>query len=199
MPEKLIPEKQVSGKLVSEAGKPAMAEQVFDAKVPVMIFRIRRPGACIWVMIQKEKESAFMEYRRFENTIVARIDKGEDMFEKLKRIAVLEDIKLAEVGGLGTFSHMNVGVYDLEERRFKGNDFDGMFEIVSLTGTINTMNGEYYAHLHASAADAEGHVFGGHLSEGTVGATMELVIRIIEGVVDREKDEKTGLNIFKFS
>ena len=42
-------------------------------------------------------------------------------------------------------------------------------------------------------------MFGGHLSEGTVGATMELVIPIIEGVVDREKDEKTGLNIFKFS
>ena len=90
-----------------------------------------------------------MEYRRFGNKIVVRIDMGEDMFAALKTLAEQEKILLAEVGGLGTFSHMNVGVYDLNERRFKGNDFDGMFEIVSLTGTINTMNGEYYAHLHA--------------------------------------------------
>ena len=139
-----------------------------------------------------------MEYRRFGNKIVVRIDMGEDMFAALKTLAEQEKILLAEVGGLGTFSHMNVGVYDLNERRFKGNDFDGMFEIVSLTGTINTMNGEYYAHLHASAADAAGNVFGGHLSEGIVGATMELVITVIDGTVVRVKDDKTGLNIFRF-
>ena len=32
------------------------------------------------------------------------------------------------------------------------NDFAGSFEIVSLTGTINTMDGEFYCHLHMSAA-----------------------------------------------
>lgn len=139
-----------------------------------------------------------MEYRRFGNSIVVRIDMGEDLFEKMKRVALLEDVKLATVSALGTFSHMNVGVYDIEERKFKGNSFDGMFEIVSLLGTIDTMNGEYYAHLHASAADARGNVFGGHLSEAVIGATMEMVITVIDGQIDREKDEKTGLNIFKF-
>ncbi len=139
-----------------------------------------------------------MEYRRFDQTIIARMDMGEDLLAELKNIAVAENIKLASVSGLGTFSHMNVGVYDLAERRFKGNDFDGMFEIVSLTGTINTMNGEYYAHLHTAAGDAAGNVFGGHLSAGTVGATAELVITVIDGIVDRVKDEKTGLNIFSF-
>ena len=45
-----------------------------------------------------------MEYRRFGNTIVARIDQGEDVLEKMKRIAMLEDVKLASVSALGTFS-----------------------------------------------------------------------------------------------
>ena len=96
-----------------------------------------------------------MEYRRFGNTIVARIDQGEDVLEKMKRIAMLEDVKLASVSALGTFSSMTVGIYDLEKRQFMGNDFEGMFEIVSFTGTINTMDGKYYSHIHAAAADAK--------------------------------------------
>ena len=31
-----------------------------------------------------------MEYRRFENTIIARIDKGEEIVEKVKEIATKE-------------------------------------------------------------------------------------------------------------
>ena len=53
-----------------------------------------------------------MEYRRFGNTIVARIDQGEDVLEKMKRIAMLEDVKLASVSALGTFSSMTVGIYE---------------------------------------------------------------------------------------
>ena len=108
-----------------------------------------------------------MEYRRFGNTIVARIDQGEDVLEKMKRIAMLEDVKLASV--------MTVGIYDLEKRQFMGNDFEGMFEIVSFTGTINTMDGKYYSHIHAAAADAKGNVYGGHLSHGIIGVTCEMV------------------------
>ena len=59
-----------------------------------------------------------MEYRRFGNTIVARIDQGEDVLEKMKRIAMLEDVKLASVSALGIFSSMTVGIYDLEKRQF---------------------------------------------------------------------------------
>ncbi len=99
-----------------------------------------------------------MEYRRFENTVIVRMDRNEDLFAELKKVALKENIKLASISALGTFSHMNVGVYDLDQRKFVGNDFDGMFEIVSLTGTINTMDGEYYCHLHTAAGDKNGNV-----------------------------------------
>ena len=70
--------------------------------------------------------------------------------------------------------------------------------IVSLTGTVNTMNGEYYSHLHMSAANESGAVVGGHLNAARVSATCEMVIRVIDGAVDRFKDDVTGLNLFKF-
>ena len=139
-----------------------------------------------------------MEYRRFGNTIVARIDQGEDVLEKMKRIAMLEDVKLASVSALGTFSSMTVGIYDLERRQFMGNDFEGMFEIVSFTGTINTMDGAFYTHLHMSAGNEKGEVFGGHLNRAVISATCEMVITVIDGRVDRFHSEEIGLNLFQF-
>ena len=48
-----------------------------------------------------------MEYRRFDNTIVARIDRGEEVLEQVAAIAQAEQIKLASVQALGAVG----GVY----------------------------------------------------------------------------------------
>ena len=86
----------------------------------------------------------------------------------------------------------------VNEKRYVKNEFKGYFEIVSLTGTVNTKGGKHYSHLHISAGDESGRVFGGHLNEAHISATAEVVIRMINGEVDRFYDDTTGLNLFKF-
>lgn len=139
-----------------------------------------------------------MEYRRFNNTIVCRIDKGEEILDKIKEVALKENIKLANVNALGATNEFTVGVFKPEEKKYYSNEFKGDFEIVSLTGTINTMNGKFYTHIHMSAGNDKGEVFGGHLNKAVVSATCEMIINIIDGVVDRKFDEDIGLNLFKF-
>lgn len=139
-----------------------------------------------------------MEYRRFNNTIVCRIDRGEEILDKIKEVALKENIKLANVNALGATNEFTVGVFKPEEKKYYSNEFKGDFEIVSLTGTINTMNGEFYTHIHMSAGNDKGEVFGGHLNKAVVSATCEIIINIIDGVVDRKFDEDIGLNLFKF-
>ncbi|MBQ9266817.1 MAG: DNA-binding protein [Clostridia bacterium] len=139
-----------------------------------------------------------MEYRRSGNTIVARIDKGEEILESIKEIALKEDIKLANVNALGATNDFTVGVFKTEEKKYYANEFSGNFEIVSLTGTINTMNDAFYTHIHMSAGNDKGEVFGGHLNRAVVSATCEMVINIIDGRVDRYFDEEIGLNLFQF-
>lgn len=139
-----------------------------------------------------------MEYRRFDNIIIARIDKGEEILEQIKQIALKEKIKLANINALGATNEFTVGVFKTEEKKYYANSFKGDFEIVSLTGTINTMNGEFYTHIHMSAGNDKGEVFGGHLNKATVSATCEMVINLIDGTVDRELDKNIGLNLFKF-
>ena len=139
-----------------------------------------------------------MDYRRFGKTIVMRIDKGEEVLTQLKAMALREDIKLASVRALGATNDFTVGVFKVDEKKYYANHFTGDFEIVSLTGTISTMNGEYYAHLHMSAGDEQGRVFGGHLNEAIISATCEMVLRLLPGQVGRRLDEVTGLNLFDF-
>lgn len=139
-----------------------------------------------------------MDYKRFNDTIVARVDRGEEITEQVKAIALKENIKLADIRALGAVGSFTVGAYKVGEKKYYSNEFSGDFEIVSLLGTINTLNGEYYCHLHMSAGNEKGEVFGGHLNRAVVSATCEMVITIINGTVDRYKDPETGLNLFKF-
>ena len=114
----------------------------------------------------------------------------------MKEVAIRENIKLANVNALGAVDDFTVGVYNVDEQKYYSKTFTGAYEIVSLTGSINTMNGEYYAHMHMSAADSTGATYGGHLNRAVVSATCEMFINIIHGEVDRFKDEVTGLNLF---
>lgn len=139
-----------------------------------------------------------MEYKRFDNTVIVRIDRGEEILEQLAVVAQKENIKLASVQALGATDSFTVGVYDTESKQYHSNEFNGAFEIVSLVGTVNTMNGEFYSHLHMSAGNEKCEVFGGHLNRARVSATCELVITVINGTVDRFRDEKIGLNLFDF-
>lgn len=139
-----------------------------------------------------------MEYRRFGDTIVARLDRGEEILEQVERIARQEKLQLASVQALGAVDSFTVGVYDTQKKAYRANHFEGSYEIVSLTGTVDTMQGAFYCHLHMSAGNAEGAVFGGHLNTARVSATCELLLREIPGRVDRERDASIGLNLWHF-
>ena len=139
-----------------------------------------------------------MDYRRFQDTIVVRMDKGEEILEQLKAVAEKENVRLAEISALGAVNDFTVGVFKTDEKKYYANSFQGSFEIVSLTGTVSTMDGAYYAHLHMSAGNDKGEVFGGHLNRAVISATCEMVIRVIGGSVDRAFSVEVGLNLFKF-
>ena len=139
-----------------------------------------------------------MDYKRFNNAIVLRIDRGEEILEQLKAVCLKENVKLASVSGIGAINDLTSGVWDVERKEYYSNHFTGVYEVANLVGTITTMNGEYYAHIHISAGDAQGHVVGGHLNRAVVSATSEIVLHLIDGTVEREFSPEVGLNLLKF-
>ena len=130
-----------------------------------------------------------MEYRRFNDTYVLRLDPGEEIISCLKRFSEAEKILSGKIEGIGACGHAEVGLYDIKQKVFHNETFDEPFEITSIVGNISTMNDEVYLHIHITMADEEHRCFGGHLYECRISATAELFITVLDGRIGRKKDE----------
>ena len=139
-----------------------------------------------------------MEYGKYGNTYVVRMDKGDELVESLLSLAKKENIKFAAVSGIGATNDVDFGCFNTELKQYKGINMKGDFEITSLVGNINTMNGENYIHLHINIADENGGIHGGHLKRANISVTGEIVITCTDAVVDRRFDPEVGTNLLKF-
>lgn len=139
-----------------------------------------------------------MEYRKFNNSYVVRINKGEEIVEKLKDLCKKEDIKVAEITGLGASNLVEIGLFNVNTKEYKTTTFEGMFEITSLIGNATRKDGEVYLHLHINFSDETGNTKGGHLVRCNISATSEIIVNKIEGNVDRKLSDEIGLNLMKF-
>ena len=139
-----------------------------------------------------------MQYRKFGNKYFVRIDRGEEVMASLKELCGKENITLAEVKALGAVDDFSVGLFDVDEKKYHSSRFTFPAEIVSLWGTVTTKDGEFYAHIHMSTGDKDGHVFGGHLNSARVSATCEMIVDVSDGTIERKLSPEVGLNLFEF-
>ena len=139
-----------------------------------------------------------MDYRKFGNTYLVRMDVGEEIVEQLKALCRDENIRLAQVDAIGAVRQAVIGVYDLEEQAYHREDLEGIMEIAGLQGSVTRMNGEVYPHLHVTVAGQDNRVHAGHVIGLIVGATCEMFVRVLDGEVSRERDKQIGINIIRF-
>ena len=139
-----------------------------------------------------------MNYKKFDDKYVVRIDKGEEIVESLRSFCKEKDITLGSVVGLGAVDEVKIGLFETSSKEYHGTELHGDHEITNLTGNISTKDGEIYLHLHINLADSKYNTYGGHLNYAVVSGTCELVITEINGEVEREFNEEVGLNLYKF-
>jgi len=139
-----------------------------------------------------------MNYKQFNNKVIIRIDKGEELVDSLKTICKKLDIKLGSIVGMGSTDKVTIGLLNTKTKKYQSKEFIGDHEIASLAGNITTMNGEVYLHLHLTICNIEHKAIGGHLTSAIISATFEGIIDIIQGQVTREYNDDIGLNNLKF-
>ena len=141
-----------------------------------------------------------MDYTRFGNTVVVRVDRYEEVMEKIQEICEKEGILLGSISGLGAASYVEMGLYDVEKKVFTWTILEQPLEVTSLIGSVTEMDGRPYLHVHIGAADVNGKAYGGHLKKCVIGGTAEIFIHVADGHVGRKADwfSDTGLNLYHF-
>ena len=139
-----------------------------------------------------------MEFRKFGNKYVVRLEKDEEAVESIKILCEEQDIKLGTIAGIGATNKAIIGLFETSTKEYHSKELTGDMEITSLVGNISQMDGEVYLHIHVNLADHNNNVFGGHLTSAIISATGEIIIDSIDGTVDRKFNEEIGLNLFKF-
>ncbi|RZU02748.1 PPC domain-containing DNA-binding protein [Rivibacter subsaxonicus] len=101
---------------------------------------------------------------------------------------------VAAHGGAGAFVLAGIGSLDGASLRLAGAEqllrLDGDLEILTLAGSVSADG----SHLHMSVADAQGRVWGGHVTPGCiVRTTAELLLALLPpGQLGRAFDPATG-------
>ena len=141
-----------------------------------------------------------MEFKRFGDTYVVRLDRGEEIIASLTKLCEKEDIALGAIEGLGAADHVVVGLYDVGKEEYHKTELNGPMEITALTGNVSRKDGGVYLHIHICLCDEAMNLHGGHLNECRISATCELFVRAISGQVNRRFDaDGVGLNLYDFS
>ena len=139
-----------------------------------------------------------MEFKKFGNQYILRLDKGEEIVGTLQKFCEKERIKAGFIQGIGAVNKAVVGAFNTGTKEFRPTELSGIYEITSLLGNVSEMDGEVYLHLHINLADEKCRTFGGHLKSAVISATGELAIETVEGEAGRKYSEEIGLNLYRF-
>jgi len=115
-----------------------------------------------------------------------RLTKSSDLKKEIESYTINNKISGVILCAVGCLSKLSIRLADGESILEK----EGMFEIVSITGTLS----EDGVHIHISVSDESGNTIGGHLKDGCiVNTTAEIVLNIFDNIkFKREYDENTG-------
>jgi uncharacterized protein len=117
------------------------------------------------------------DYEEKMKTYTFRLKPGQDLFDSIVAFAVEKKIKAGCVlSAVGSLTHATLRLANRENF----NEYEGHFEIVSMTGTVAVSG----LHIHVSVSDGDGVTIGGHLVSGCkVYTTAEIVLAVFEDVV----------------
>ena len=106
-----------------------------------------------------------------------RLKPQQDLFDSIQEYVNKNNIQAGVVlSAVGSLTHATLRLANQNSY----NEYDGHFEIVSITGTVSI----HGSHIHISISDGEGKAIGGHLVSGCkIYTTAEIVIAEFEDVV----------------
>lgn len=127
-------------------------------------------------------------------TTVVILDAGEEAFATLTQFANTASISGASLTAIGAFEHAVVGWFDIASKSYRKIRVDEQCEVLSALGDIATGDdGKASLHVHVVLGLSDGTTRGGHLLEGKVRPTLEVVLEETQAELRRRKRPELGI------
>ena len=118
---------------------------------------------------------------------------GEEVVRNLTLFASNERLAASEFTAIGAFQRAVVAYFDWESKRYSPIPIDEQVEVLSLIGDITIDGQSPKIHAHVVVGKRDGSAHGGHLMEGHVRPTLEVVVTELPRHLHRKHDAASGL------
>lgn len=136
-----------------------------------------------------------MRFKKKENTYIIRLERGEKIIESVKSFCTENNIKCGYFFGIGALDEAELAHYIVDNKKYTSRIFKQPLEIANLTGNITSMQNKVYLHCHITLGDEEMRAISGHLKEGNIAATCEIILVKLDMEINRKHDDFIGLNL----
>ena len=133
-----------------------------------------------------------------QKTFVLIFEAGDEAMAILTKFAKEQKLAAAHFSAIGAFESATLGYFDWEKKEYLRNPVREQVEVVSLLGDVaEGEKGEPKVHAHVVLGRRDGTAMGGHLMEGHVRPTLELVLVESPAHLRRKHDEQSGLALIR--
>ena len=133
-----------------------------------------------------------------KRTFAVVLQTGDEAMDCLLQFAVRERIGGAQVSAIGAFSEARLAYFDWEAKQYRPIPVAEQVEVASLAGDIAIgPDGKPSVHVHAVLGRRNGSALAGHLQEGLVRPTLEIIIAESPSHLCKAKDAASGLALIK--
>ncbi|MFH0778834.1 MAG: PPC domain-containing DNA-binding protein [Candidatus Eisenbacteria bacterium] len=136
-----------------------------------------------------------MKFSKTEFGYVLVLGPNDEIVSSIGAFARSVGVGSAVVSGIGAAGDLVIGYFDRQRKTYVKRQLEGEYEILSLTGTVSHFEGNPWVHVHVVASGPDFSVVGGHLFSGRVTVTLETVVNVSAGRIERKEDAESG---FKF-
>ncbi|HEY2384111.1 MAG TPA: PPC domain-containing DNA-binding protein [Terriglobia bacterium] len=128
-----------------------------------------------------------------ENTFALVFDKADEIIWTFRRFVTEERILASHFTAVGALSDVVLGFFDPAKKQYRRIPIHEQVEVLSLIGDVTVYQGTIDVHAHIVVGKADGSAHGGHLLEGHVFPTLELILVESPTYLTRRPDIETGL------
>jgi predicted DNA-binding protein with PD1-like motif len=133
-----------------------------------------------------------------QRTFAVILETGDEAMSCLGAFAARERIGGAQVTAIGAFKSGKLAFFDWGAKQYRPIPVEEQTEVASLIGDIAVgPDGKPSVHVHAVLGRRDGTALAGHLLEGHVRPTLEVVVTESPAHLCKVKDAETGLALIR--